>query len=474
MAALALAVRIIPLAMTGALRDGVEYDGAVMLVGALHLLAGESPYQDFVLVHPPGFMLAMTPAALWADAIGDSGAMALARVTIIGVGVTNTVLIGVLLRDRGRIAVLVGAGIYAVWPVVAFADRLVMLEPVLTLFLLTTLLFLQSSRRPTSRLARLAPWLAGVILGIALVVKYWAVIDVIIVGAMVLVRYGPRGLVRYTVAGAVTVGAVLLPFFLPAASQMWEQTVTAQLARTGTGTSVPARLNMMSPFWTTPEIDRYIPWAVSALVIAGIVALALMAPIRAVRRQIAPVDWDDATWWAALGVAHLTLILVSSSFYDHYAAWAIAPLALSAGAGAASLRVANRMRTAILAAAVIVVIAVPQFAPRPAVASLDELRESAADHGCVWATSAMLVAADAASASVAAGCPVDVDVFGVGMLGFSEAELDRRIAEQVAGSDAAIAAESETGWWWAPADAALRTNGFVQVGRFGGEILWRR
>lgn len=160
-----LAVRIVPLVSSGSLVRAQEYDGGAMFAATLNLLAGHSPYVDFVFLHPPGALLLFAPAGLLAPLIGEQESLAVVRVGVVLAGAVNTLLIGLLLRRFGFGAVLVGAGMYAVWPVAASTERLVLLEPVLNLCLLAALTVLSDRTRQH------APWIAGVILAIALSVN---------------------------------------------------------------------------------------------------------------------------------------------------------------------------------------------------------------------------------------------------------------------------------------------------------------
>ncbi|WLP92546.1 hypothetical protein [Gordonia sp. NB41Y] len=64
----------------GLLGSSFGFDESVYFLGAQHVVAGEFPYRDFVFVHPPGMLLALTPFAWLAELTTDSAAMAVAKV----------------------------------------------------------------------------------------------------------------------------------------------------------------------------------------------------------------------------------------------------------------------------------------------------------------------------------------------------------------------------------------------------------
>jgi alpha-1,2-mannosyltransferase len=101
-AALAFALRLSavlhgggPKGFFGRYDDGVYYSGAVAL------LSGRMPYRDFVLLHPPGVLLASAPFAEIGRLTHDSTGLASARVAWMGIGALIAVLIMVVTRRFG-------------------------------------------------------------------------------------------------------------------------------------------------------------------------------------------------------------------------------------------------------------------------------------------------------------------------------------------------------------------------------------
>jgi hypothetical protein len=135
-AAAACALRAYQLARPGYLFGVTEYDDGVLFGNALRLVNGVIPYRDFSMVQPPGSMLLIAPAALLGKVAGTSAGLAASRVLTAGADTANVVLLGVLVRHRGRVAVLIACGCYAVYPDAIIAAHTFLLEPWLNLLCL--------------------------------------------------------------------------------------------------------------------------------------------------------------------------------------------------------------------------------------------------------------------------------------------------------------------------------------------------
>jgi hypothetical protein len=419
MGLLAFVMRAFTWLQPGSLLAEREYDDGVMLGASIATLMGMTPYADFVYLHPPGSLVVLMPFAALAGPLTDGQALAVARAAFALIGVANTVLVGVLLRPTGRVGILVGAGAYAVWSNAVRAEETVLLEPVLNLLLLIALVCL--ARR---RIALV--FVAGAALGLALTVKYWAVVDIVVVGAMIAILWGWRGFWRYLVSGTVTVLVVMLPFFTQAPANMWAQTVGAQVNRprsvSGAGPSVWGR--HVSPIAGQHIIDFLVP----GLVWAGLFSLLLVALAVALLRRPAqawrhPSRWPDSAWWAILLLAHFgALLLTGKAFYYHYASWVVAPLALCLGAVTVAVRrlPARRLTAAVAGAAILIVGAGNLIRPATPVGSPTDLTDAASAYDCVWGTPSQLIVADRLSAALANECAIDIDPFGVALADFRE------------------------------------------------------
>src|SRR2546430_10190286 len=125
---IAMALSVYQLTRPGMLFGLSEYDDGVYFGSAIRLIHGARPYRDFVLVHPPGFELLASPVALLSRAIGTRDAMAVLRLCMPLVAAVNVLLAGALIRHRGRLSTLVGAGLMAVFPAEVGATHTAMLE----------------------------------------------------------------------------------------------------------------------------------------------------------------------------------------------------------------------------------------------------------------------------------------------------------------------------------------------------------
>src|SRR5689334_8147490 len=135
-AALGLALRLYCVLRPGYLLGVSEYDDGSYFGSAVRLSDGILPYRDFVFVQPPGITLLMMPFALLAKVVGATWGLALGRLATATVGAACIVAAGLLVRHRGRLAVLLTCGICAVHPEAILAAKTVLVEPWLVLFCL--------------------------------------------------------------------------------------------------------------------------------------------------------------------------------------------------------------------------------------------------------------------------------------------------------------------------------------------------
>lgn len=426
----AFLIRLLPLLESGMLGGFRGYDDAVHYASGVHLIAGSLPYRDYVLVHPPGITLLMAPFAAVGLAFSDAAGVAAARILFVFIGAANTVLIGLLLKRWGYLAIIAGAGLYAVWPVATIAERSIMLSPVLNLCVLAALFVL---RERDNLVPKMAVTLAAIYLGTALCFKLWAVLPILVVGTMVAVRFGPRLLLRFTLVGTGVCTVLLGPFFLLAPREMFGNIVAAQLVRTDgfskglmqrivdfVGVAAPQRVLIVAAF----------------LGILCVLAAGLAAIVG--RRQ--PRNWGDAFWWATLALVIGGTLLASASFFDHYPNFAAPFLALSLGAavstGAAGVkRVIQRgecspwksrapgllagitggfMIVGLVQAGIAGAVLQPQALPREIAPAISA---AVAPQDCVFTTySYMGLVGDSLSRSMRHDCGSIVDVFGSRMV----------------------------------------------------------
>jgi alpha-1,2-mannosyltransferase len=132
----AFAVRLWIGSRGGGLGGTHGYDDGVYYAASTSFLHGDLPYRDFVLLHPPGIMLALTPFALLGRLTHDHVGFETARVAWMLLGALNATLVVRICRHDGLVAAAAGGLFYAVWPPVVLTETTTLLEPLVTLGLL--------------------------------------------------------------------------------------------------------------------------------------------------------------------------------------------------------------------------------------------------------------------------------------------------------------------------------------------------
>jgi alpha-1,2-mannosyltransferase len=371
-AALGLILRGYQLGRPGYLFGVTEYDDGVMFGNALRLVSGSIPYRDFQMVQPPGSMIILAPVALLAKVIGTAQGLAVARVLTVAVDVTNIVLIGVLIRQRGALAVGIASGIYAVYPDALSADHTFMLEPWLNLCCLIAAVLLfdgdrlagigrreapddlaapddlpppdspphhdltpQGAPPPrSSGTARLA-W-AGVALGFGAAVKIWAAVPFAIALVIVLAaafREAPprpgakaanlrarlRPAALLTGGAALGLGIPLLPFAIMAPGGLARGVLIGQLARNSGGQRDPLlRLVDLAGLRAVPA---KLPGAGTLIAFALVMLACYAGAFLSGRYRRRDSAWLDV--YALAGVIAATVMFLwPRLYYSHYGAFA--------------------------------------------------------------------------------------------------------------------------------------------------------
>ena len=188
---------------------GWGYDDGVHLGVSLRLTNGALPYRDYVFLHPPGLTVVFAPLAVLARLTSGTDALAVGRVLIALIGLANVVLVGLLARRRGPLAMLLGGMALAVWPLAPDALRTLMVEPIVVLLVLTGAMLLFPDQK--SATPRQVFW-AGALFGIALSLRLLSILPIL--AALVVVIWLMRQSLKRFVVGLVTSLAItVLPFF---------------------------------------------------------------------------------------------------------------------------------------------------------------------------------------------------------------------------------------------------------------------
>ena len=433
--ALALFLRLWQLTRHGYLLGPTEYDDGVYFGGALRLIHGAVPYKDFVTVQPPGVMLLMTPAALFAGLFGTAKALFIGRVLTACAGAAGVTLTGLLIRHRGALAVAVACGFLAVYPDGVYAAHSVLIEPWLVLFCLAGALAVLDGDHLTSSGRRLAA--GGVAFGFAGVCKAWAIFPVIVL-LILLVLPGPGGLGRSLRRTAIFLGGIVagfalpvLPFAILAPRAFYNSVIIAQWARTD-DIRIPTSFRVASMLGLShgPNLPHLLLAAVAAAIAALAAGCSLLATVVS-RRWPPPLEIFVLATAALIALAFVW----PPDYYYHYAAFlgpflalaVVLPVARLAGLarpprpalGTARETASRTYRLGLAATAVIVlVLAVLQgrTAPDPELHGIataviaDE--KVFAPGSCVLADSVSYTIAADRFFSTVPGCPTMVDSIG--------------------------------------------------------------
>jgi alpha-1,2-mannosyltransferase len=331
LAGLAVAITAFAVRLWIALRGGgiggtFGYDDGVYYAASNSLLWGSFPYRDFVLLHPPGIMLALTPFALLGRVTHDHVGFETARVAWMLLGALNATLVVHTCRRAGLVAASAGGLFYAVWTPVALTETTTRLEPLVNLGLLLALTLLTGRSATSSRPMLL--W-AGAALALSVSVKIWAIAPVLLILLGILRAGGPKA-VGWAVVGAFGTGALVDgPFLLAAPTDMTRMVVLDQLGRGRSLVDTAARLAHVF----VPGSKPLASWSPGpATMVAAGLALSLVT-IVCLRSQ-AGGGWASVSGRARgpfalslLGVEVLVLVL-SPSFFSYYNAFAGTGLAL--------------------------------------------------------------------------------------------------------------------------------------------------
>jgi hypothetical protein len=446
---LALALRLYVLSRPGYLTGVTEYDDGVYLGGAIRLVSGTLPYRGFAFVQPPGILLLMAPVAVIAKVSTATHAMAAARLLTVLASTACVPLVGHLVRYRGVFVTLVSCGILAVYPDDITTAHTLILEPWMNLLLLTGVCLAFRRGRLTS--PRRLLW-AGVAMGFAGSVKYWAALPALALlvfclatsagggaadGGAAGARRG-RGLAaprawRFVIGVAVGFAAPVLPFAVTGPGLFVRSTLLDQAVRAGSAVPDSLRLahitglidvlngkGQLSLHSGTHSLFASGGTAVAQTTSAGWAPLILTALIVAViglGYLLRPGRPSPLEWYALAGcVGAVAAVLAYSAFFYHYADFVAPWLAMSVGCAAGTLggALASRpgARRSLIAAAGVALVGLAAFQAR----ELSGLRAPSIYPDQAVIPAGSCVVSDEVSLTIAAnrfstgpGCPAVLD-----------------------------------------------------------------
>ncbi|MBO3084529.1 ArnT family glycosyltransferase [Cellulomonas fengjieae] len=382
------------------LRGYHGYDEGVYFTSALSLSHGLVPYRDFLFLHPPGITVALLPFAALTHWTSDPAAFMTARVAFMLVGAANAVLVARIALRWGTRAAVVAGGLYGLSYAAANVEYSTMLEPLGSLGLLAAVASLLRSAEQSSRAWELA---GGALLGLSLVVKIWDVVPAVVVIGWLWLTRGRAGAARVGLAATAAAGLVLLPFALLATPRMVRYVVLDQLGRPPGQATVATRLGGISGVDVTAPPPQMVGW--STLLVGGLVVVAFCAA-RA---------WHHGRGrlWVVLLAAQLGVLVLSPSYFLHYAAFSAPAAALVVAAGASTLRLVPALATSAAAAAALCLATAMMITRPPAPFPAGRIDAHLPQTGCIRSDSpAALVLLDQASRNLDAGCRLPVDLSG--------------------------------------------------------------
>lgn len=409
--ALAFVIRMaFVLASKGGLGGNFGYDAGVYYTSADSFLHGNLPYRDFVLLHPPGIMLVLSPFAALGRMTTDHTGFVAANVAFMAIAAANAALVCAIARRLGlsRAASLLGGVFYAVWYGAVAAEVSARLEPLGAFAFLCGLWLLVGTNADRRRTVVLA----GAALGLATGVKIWWIVAPMVMLVWLLRNGGPkRRAVEFLAGLAAGIVVVLGPFFVLAPAPMWHMVVTDQLGR-HRGAIALARLGKLTSVRASfPGSSNLVAARVVSLVVAILFAIVLVVAWRVARGRVVVLVF----------LTQIVVLLASPSYFGYYSGY-VAPtaallVALAAhdpGTSHARTRrkyVAHAVvaTTAILSAVVLVRGPVGLSDPFPAA----QLRPAVVGARCVMTDSpTALIELNVLSRDLARGCPNYVDVSG--------------------------------------------------------------
>ncbi len=385
---LALALRLFMLSRPLFLTGVTEYDDGVYLGGAIHLISGQLPYHGFAFVQPPGMLLLMAPVAVIAKVSTATHAMAATRLLTVFASTACVPLVGYLVRYRGVFVTVVSCGILAVYPDDITTAHTLILEPWMNLLLLIGVCVAFRRGRLTSP-QRLF-W-AGVVIGFAGAVKYWAVLPALALLVVCLVTPTPAAPVRRRRTWGYALGVVagfavpVLPFVAAGPGLYLRSTLLDQASRAGTEVPTSMRLahitglidilngrgqitlhsgthSLFASGGVASTATASAGWA--PFILAGVIAAVLALGYLWRPRRVSPLEW----FALASCLSAVAAVLAYSAFFYHYSDFVAPWLALSVGCAAGTLcrAFSDRpgMRRSLIAVAAVLILGLAGFQAR--------------------------------------------------------------------------------------------------------------
>ena len=321
----ALAVRMIPEMINGAVTGNYGYDPAVYFVAADSFIHGRMPYRDYILLHPPGVVLIDAPFAWLGSMTSDRAGFAALIAFFAILSATSAVLVTRVARRLGmpRRACLLAGTVYALWFGSLIAEYEPRLEPLGCFLLLCGLLALLASRQSSGSVPAVGfALLAGSLFGTAMSVKIWWTVPVLVLLAGELFAGHAARRVAAMVAGAAVAGVLIDgPFLLIAGSKMWTMVVLDQTGRPRNTPDVLHPLAYLVVGWPSVHSGET-GLRIAVALGAGLLAVLVL---RAWQVRLARII-------VLMLLAQLAVIMVEPTWFQFYADYVTVALSLVVGA----------------------------------------------------------------------------------------------------------------------------------------------
>jgi hypothetical protein len=295
----------------GFLLGVTEYDDGPYFGSAVRLVHGSMPYKDFVLVQPPGITLLMSPAGLLTYWTGTAWGLAIGRILTVLAGTAGVALVGLLVRHRGPLAVLLTCGIMAVYSDGVAAAHTVLVEPWLVLFCLAGAVAVFDGDRIASSTRRLA-W-GGVLFGFAGAVEAWAIVPVLVLAALCL----PHLKRAAVFAGGVAAGFLIpaLPFAIAGPSQFYRSLITAQVGYRAHAVRVGVLLRIRNMI----GLPYALGWSASLLLLAVLALVAFVIVTQAAAIAVTHKPQPTLDWFATISAGLIVVMFLwPPQFHYHF------------------------------------------------------------------------------------------------------------------------------------------------------------
>ena len=448
---------------------GITPDISVWIGASIRLVHGAIPYRDFDLIQPPGFTLLATPFAALSEWIGTRDALAALRLGTPLLSAGSVILIGLVIRHRGRSAVIVACGVMAFFPAEMYALRSGLLESVVDFFCLAGLALIFDGDAFTSSRRRLV--LGGIAFGIAGLVKSPAIVPVLVV--LVLCLPGiRRRLVPFLVGVIAGFGVPTLPFFLLAPGSFIRDVFSPlSYIPVASRVSISTRLGELTGIFAFGG-SALVAIAGTIVLIAVVVAAFALPP----RRKPSPLEWFaiSATTLAALAQ------LGPAYYFPQYAAFMAPFLALLLGISLARLVAERSPRVALaIATTGVAVLCISQLVAIPGVAAPDvaNVVDAVIPAGaCVLSDAPSKLVTTNRFVAAGSGCNTMIDPQGATLsYGYGSAGAEHLWTNEVEHSDYMVTS-TRFAIWDIPPDAALRAyvSANFQLIRAGGLLFYVR